>query len=78
MESVIEHVGAAVVGDVLQETVEELSGRSKRKWAVILVAFVIGAVAAALVIRSRKRRAVEPATSLDEETTNATDSDEQG
>jgi hypothetical protein len=78
MESVIEHVGAAVVGDVLQETVDELSGRSKRKWAVILVAFVIGAVAAALVIRSRKRGAVDPAKSLDEETMIATDSEDQG
>jgi hypothetical protein len=59
MESVIEEVGEAVVGGVLQEAVDELSGRSRRKWAVVLLAFIVGGVVAAAVIRSRKRRAAE-------------------
>jgi hypothetical protein len=66
MEAVIEQVGEAVVGGVLQETVDELTGRSGRKWAVMLLAFLIGGVVVAIVIKSRARLgsedAVEPAT----------------
>lgn len=69
MESVIEEVGEAVVGGFLQETVDELSGRSRRKWAVVLLAFVVGGVVAAAVIRSRKRRAAEIAGSAESDMT---------
>ncbi|GMU79620.1 MAG: hypothetical protein AMXMBFR46_24100 [Acidimicrobiia bacterium] len=76
MESVIEEVGEAVVGGFLQETVEELSGRSRRKWAVVLLAFVVGGVVAAAVIRSRRRRATEIAGSTDTDPTTP-DAEEQ-
>jgi len=65
MESVIEDVGEAVLGGVLQETVDELTGRSKRKWAVVLLALIVGGVVTAAVIRSRRRRAAEIASSTD-------------
>lgn len=71
MESVIEEVGEAVVGGFLQETVDELSGRSRRTWAVILLAFILGGVVAAAVIRFRKRQATEFAGSADTDTTTA-------
>ena len=38
MESVIEELGEFVISDVLQEAVDEVTGRSKRKWAIVLVA----------------------------------------
>jgi len=65
MGSVIEQMGEAVVGDVVQEAADELTGRSKRKWALVLVAFVLGGVIAVVVIRSRKRRAAETVIGLD-------------
>ena len=57
MESVIEELGELVVSDVLQEAVDEVTGRSKRKWAVVLVVFLVGSVWAAVIIRKRRRRA---------------------
>ena len=36
MEPVIEQAGKAVASDVLKEAAEELTGRSKRKWAVVV------------------------------------------
>ena len=59
MESVIEQAGQAVVSEVLQEAVKEVTGRSTRKWAVVLIAFVLGTVVAVAVINSRQRRATE-------------------
>jgi hypothetical protein len=51
MES-IEHAASTV----LVEAFDEAVGRSKRTWALMLVAFVLGGVAvAALVFRYRKR-----------------------
>ena len=46
MESTIEHGAAKVVG----EAFDELVGRSKRSWALILLAFALGAVATAVVV----------------------------
>lgn len=42
-----------VVVDVLHEAFEELSGRSNRKWAIILVAAVAGAAIALFIQRRR-------------------------
>ena len=61
----IEKVGEAVVGPVLQEAADELTGQSKRIWAVILVAFVLGSVATVVVRKYRKRRAAENAIGPD-------------
>jgi hypothetical protein len=57
MEPAIENLGKVMtmVPSVLEEAAEELVGKSKRKWALVLVAFIIGAVAAVLVIRFEKR-----------------------
>jgi uncharacterized protein with ACT and thioredoxin-like domain len=59
VESVIEQAGQAVVSDVLQEAVKEVTGRSTRKWALVLIAFVLGSVVAVAVINLRQRRAIE-------------------
>ena len=54
----IEHGAANVVG----EAFDELIGRSKRSWALTLVAFVLGAVATAVVvIKFAHRRAADSA-----------------
>ncbi|TFH20889.1 MAG: hypothetical protein E4H05_01340 [Acidimicrobiales bacterium] len=45
--------GKEVAGKVLHEAAEELSGRSNRKWAVMLLAFLIGIVATVIVIKRR-------------------------
>ena len=49
----IEHGAANVVG----EAFDELIGRSKRSWALILVAFVLGAAATAVVVIKVAQRA---------------------
>jgi hypothetical protein len=46
-------VGKDVASAVIHEAAEELSGRSNRKWAVMLVAFLIGIVAAVIIIKRR-------------------------
>ena len=66
MESTIEHGAANVVG----EAFDELIGRSKRSWALTLVAFVLGAVATAVVvIKFAHRRAAESAGEPDADDT---------
>ena len=45
----------AFAPEVIKEAVEELTGRSKRKWALLLLAFVVGSVTAVMVIRFGKR-----------------------
>ena len=73
MEPVIEQAAKAVASDVLKEAGAELSGRSKRKWAVVLLAFVLGAVVAVVVMKARQGStvhgpAVGMATESDSET----------
>lgn len=51
MVEVAEDVAGVVVKDVLGEAVAEMSGRSGRKWALVLLALVLGATLAALVAR---------------------------
>ena len=46
MASVIERAASNVV----EEAVDEVFGQSKRKWALVLVAFILGAVATAVVV----------------------------
>lgn len=48
---IAEHVGEVVASDVLHEAIEELSGRSARRWALVLLAAVAGATLAVLVVK---------------------------
>ncbi len=53
MGPVATYAGKEVAIKVLQEAAEELTGRSNRKWAVMLLAFLVGIAAAAIVIKRR-------------------------
>jgi hypothetical protein len=48
MNKAVEKVGESV----LKEAADELAGRSTRKWGVILVAFVLGALGAVAAIKA--------------------------
>ena len=72
MEDAIEHTGKVLVfgaPNVMEEAVEELTGRSKGRWALLLVAFVVGLAVAAVTIRLGMRRAAETADGPDTDTT---------
>jgi hypothetical protein len=56
MESVDGIGEGQIVAAVAAEAVDELVGTSNRKWAVMLVAFVLGAIVAGIVIRRRSER----------------------
>ena len=60
MESLVVDVGEAVASGFLQEAVDEATGRSKHKWAVVVLVAVLGGVVAVGVIRSRRRRTAAP------------------
>jgi len=45
--------GKEVAIKVLHEAADELAGRSNRKWAVMLLAFLVGIVATAVFIKRR-------------------------
>lgn len=53
MGPIAELAGKEVAIKVLQEAADELSGKSNRKWAVMLIAFVVGIVATVIVIKRR-------------------------
>ena len=56
MESVIGHAAS----NVFDEAVDELIGRSKRKWALTLLAFILGGVVTVVVLpKLQMRRAAE-------------------
>jgi len=50
---IAEYAGKEVTMKVLHEAADELSGRSNRKWAVMLVAFIVGIAATVIVIKRR-------------------------
>jgi cytochrome c-type biogenesis protein CcmH/NrfF len=62
LETVLVDIGDAVVSDVLQEAVDELTGRTARKWAVILLALLVGGITTAVIIRKRRRAAAAAAS----------------
>ncbi len=65
MASVIERAASNVV----DEAVDEVFGQSKRKWALVLLAFILGAVGAAVVaIRLRERVGADTARGPDSDT----------
>ena len=49
----VTNVGREVAAAVLSEAADELRGRSNRKWAVMLLAFLVGMVVAVVVIKRR-------------------------
>lgn len=51
-EYTIEQVGSAV----LEEAVDEVVGRSNKKWALVLVAFVVGGIIGAVIVKRRRDR----------------------
>lgn len=55
MDGLVQNLGVGL----FEETVSELTGRSHRKWAVALVAFVAG-VAVAVYLRRRRRHPAPP------------------
>jgi hypothetical protein len=52
--------------DFLEEAREELAGRSRRKWALIAIAFVAGGAATAVGIAFILRRATNPHETSDD------------
>ena len=57
-----EHVAA-----IVEEALNEAVGKSSKKWALIVLALVVGAMVALLI--SRRTRSLEPAAQADTETT---------
>jgi hypothetical protein len=57
-EYAIEQVGSAV----LEEAVDEATGRSNKKWALVLVAFAVGGIIGAIIVKRRRDR---PSTELE-------------
>ena len=53
MGPIAQAAGKEVAVKVLHEAADELSGKSNRKWAVMLIAFVVGIVATVIVIKRR-------------------------
>ena len=52
--------------DFLEEAREELASRSRRKWALVAIAFVLGATASAVAIAFILQRAADPTEAPDE------------
>ena len=55
MGSVAETFGERLVTDVITEAFDEMSGRSNRKWAAMLIAAIVGAIIAAAIATRRRR-----------------------
>jgi len=47
------YAGKEVAVAVIEEAAAELRGRSNRKWAVMLLAFIVGIAATVIVIKRR-------------------------
>ena len=52
MGSVAETFGERLVSDVITEAFEEMTGRSNRKWAAMLIAAIAGAIIAAAIAKA--------------------------
>jgi hypothetical protein len=51
MDDLVQQIGMSLV----EETVDQFTGRSRKKWAVALVAFVAGAAIAGYLLRRRRQ-----------------------
>ena len=56
MIAIAEQVGQEVLSDVLQEAVNEVRGRSSRKWGVALVSLLLGMAIAIAFVQLRRRQ----------------------
>jgi hypothetical protein len=56
MEPIAEMATQQVVSDVVQEAVAEVSGTTNRKWAVVLLAIVLGTAVAGVIMKRRRER----------------------
>ncbi len=54
MEAVAEDVAETFVSDVLQEALDEVKGRSNRKWGVALVSLLLLGLVIAVVVAKRQ------------------------
>ena len=66
MDAIVEHVGAQVASNVLDEAIDEVRGRSGRRWGVALVALFLAGVIAFVVVRHRSQQ-VAPLDDVDPE-----------
>ncbi len=60
MSPVAEYVGKQIASDVIHEAVNEVVGKSKQKWALVVLALVLGAVVASVVVRRRAEKSTTP------------------
>lgn len=51
-----EFVAEQVAADVIAEAIDEVTGGSNRKWALVLIALVVGAVVASMVLKHRREQ----------------------
>jgi len=58
MGPVAGQVGVEVASAIVTEAVEEVLGNSRRKWAVLLLAIVLGVVVAGIVKKRRESQDV--------------------
>ena len=57
----MEHAGEAAISNVLTEALEEITGESKHRWGlIVVVALVLGGVAALVAVKLRARKAPQP------------------
>lgn len=56
MEPIATLAAEQAVSAVVQEAIAELSGTSNRKWAVVLLAIVLGAAVAGVIMQRRSHR----------------------
>ena len=56
MSPIAEQLGDELASRIVQEAVDEVRGRSSRKWAVALVALLLGAAIALVVVQLRARQ----------------------
>jgi hypothetical protein len=66
MNAIAEEVGEEVLSRALHEAADEIRGRSSRRWALYLIAALLGVAIATAVVKYRSHRlatdAVRPAT----------------
>jgi hypothetical protein len=62
----IDELVTSVGREFVDETLDQITGHSRRKWALVLLAFIAGAaVTAVFVRRAQARRAAPPAATID-------------
>ncbi len=57
MDPIAEYAAEQIGSAVLEEAVDEVVGRSNKKWALVLVAFLVGGVIGAVIVKRRREQA---------------------